>query len=93
MVRELLRLTSHIRITLKSTIPSYPTARPSRDLIVAEQAAEEHWKGDFIVTTQVPKPLSGDFTMQGLPETWEYCNQTGNLTAECAEGRGGGING
>ncbi len=33
---------------LESTIPSYPTARPIRDLIVAEQAGEEHWKGDFI---------------------------------------------
>jgi len=32
----------------ESTILSYPTARPSRDLIVAEQAGEEHWKGDFI---------------------------------------------
>ena len=32
----------------ESTILSYPTARPSRDLIVAEQAGEEHWTGDFI---------------------------------------------
>ena len=48
MVREILRLTSHIRITLKSAIPSYPTARPSRDLIVAEQAGEENLPGDFI---------------------------------------------
>ena len=33
---------------LESTIPSYPTARPSRDLIVVEQAGEEHWTGDSI---------------------------------------------
>ena len=33
---------------LESTIPSYPTARPSRGLIVAEQAGEEHWTGDSI---------------------------------------------
>ena len=33
---------------LESTIPSYPTARPIQDLIVAEQAGEEHLPGDFI---------------------------------------------
>jgi len=33
---------------LESTIPSYLTARPRRDLTVAEQAGEEHLPGDFI---------------------------------------------
>jgi len=33
---------------LKSTIPSYPTARPRQDQITAEQAGEKHWTGDFI---------------------------------------------
>ncbi|KAF5415670.1 MAG: hypothetical protein C5S48_05125 [Candidatus Methanogaster sp.] len=32
----------------ESTIPSYSTARPSRDQIAAAQAGEEHWTGDFI---------------------------------------------
>ena len=33
---------------LESAIPSYPTACPSRDLVAAEQAGEEHLIGDFI---------------------------------------------
>ena len=33
---------------LESTIPSYPTARPSQDPIVAEHAGEEHLPGGFI---------------------------------------------
>ena len=40
MVRELLHLTLHIRLTLKSTIPSYLAVRPSRDLVAAAQAGE-----------------------------------------------------
>jgi hypothetical protein len=40
MVRELLHQTPHIRLTLKSTIPSYSTTRPSRDLVAAAQAGE-----------------------------------------------------
>ncbi len=48
---------------------------------------------NLIVTTQVPKPLSGDFTMQKLSGTWSILQPTGNLTAECAEGRRGKING
>ena len=38
----------NLTLYLESTIPSYLTACPSRDLIVAEQAGEEHWKGYFI---------------------------------------------
>ena len=33
-------MTPHIRLTLKSLIPSYLTARPSRDQIAAAQADE-----------------------------------------------------
>ena len=40
MVQELLHLTLHIRLTLKSTIPSYLAACPSRDLVAAAQAGE-----------------------------------------------------
>ena len=40
MVREFLHLTPHIWLTLKFTIPSYSTARPSRDLVAAAQAGE-----------------------------------------------------
>ncbi|MEA1894060.1 MAG: AAA family ATPase [Euryarchaeota archaeon] len=36
---------------------------------------------------------SGDFTMQELSKTWSILQPTGNLTAECAEGRRGKING
>ncbi len=36
---------------------------------------------------------SRDFTIQGLPRTGGHYNQTGNLTTEYAEGRGGEING
>ena len=50
-------------------------------------------KGKYRVTTQVPKPLSGDFTMQELSGTWSILQPTGNLTAEYAERRRGGING
>ena len=32
----------------ESTILSYPAARPSRDLILAEPAGEEPWTGDFV---------------------------------------------
>ena len=60
---------------------------------VYPRATEEVVKPILEVTTQVPKPLSGDFTIQELPGTWAYCSQTGNLTAECAEGRRGEING
>ena len=40
-----------------------------------------------MVTTQVPKPLSGDFTMQELSGTWGILQPTENLTAEYAERR------
>jgi len=51
--------------------------------------ASEGEVGDVIlkVTTQVPKPLSGDFTMQELSGTWGILQPTGNLTAEYAERR------
>ena len=48
---------------------------------------------DHMLLLRYLKPSSGDFTMQELLGTWGYYNQTGNLTAECAEVRGGEING
>ena len=54
----------------------------SNDVVVGE-----HVKDKINVTTQVPKPLSGDFTMQELSGTWGILQPTGNLTAEYAERR------
>ncbi len=47
-----------------------------------------------MVTTQVPKTtIQGTSLCRNYLGRGGYCNQTGNLTAEYAEGRGGEING
>jgi len=38
----------NLALHLESTIPSYMTARHSRDQIAVAHAGERHWTGDFI---------------------------------------------
>jgi hypothetical protein len=47
----------------------------------------------YFVTTQVPKTPSCDFTILTLLDLEHNISQTGNLTAQYAEGRGGAISG
>jgi putative nucleotidyltransferase with HDIG domain len=48
---------------------------------------------EILVTTQVHKTPSCDFAISALLDPEHIMRQTGNLTAEYAEGRGGRING
>ena len=58
----------------ESTIPSYPTARPSQDLIVAEQAGEEHWAGDFIFENEWQSFRTKKYRELKLKTPYHECN-------------------
>jgi hypothetical protein len=64
-------------------------------LVTAElpKITKNYQIGRKVVTTQIRKTLSCDFAISALLDTEHNLIQTGNLTAEYAEGRGGEISG